>query len=309
MMSSRNFTMRARAGIAVVSAAAMLAGCGEKGATSQVAVKVNSGEITINQLSSALSQIPNVAPEQVKQVKRIMLDKLVDQQLFVQQAITDKLDRTPKVVEEIDSARRAILARAYVEKVVSGTTPATTEDIGKYYDSHPELFAQRKVYNVQEYEVVPQPGLAASLKAEVSKGSSLDQIGVFLKAKGAQFSPRAGVITPEQAPLELLPKLKAIQDGQTDIIEGPNSISVMHVVASRPEPVDLKTAQDSIKKFLENGRAKDAVGAELKRLKGEAKIEYVGEFAKGAPVEPEPKPVSEKAGSTDVEKGVAGLLK
>lgn len=308
--------MRARAGIAAVSVAMIVAGCGEKGGATQVAAKVNSTEITVSQISNELNKLPPVPQDKAEEAKRAILGKLVDQQLFIQQAVADKLDRTPRVVEDIDSARRAILARAYLEKVVSGTTPPTDEEISKYYDAHPELFGQRRVYSVQEFEVVPRSGLADFLKGEVAKGSTLDQMAGELKARGDKFAAKSGVIVPEQAPLELLPKLAAIKDGQTGVIESPKSISVVHVVASKLEPVELKVAQNAIKQFLANKRAKEAIDAELGRLKGEAKIEYMGEFAKGSSEKPEEKPASKvdaqpasgtQSGGADLTKGLEGL--
>lgn len=308
--------MRARAGIAAVSVAMIVAGCGEKGGATQVAAKVNSTEITVSQISNELNKLPPVLQDKAEEAKRAILGKLVDQQLFIQQAVADKLDRTPRVVEDIDSARRAILARAYLEKVVSGTTPPTDEEISKYYDAHPELFGQRRVYSVQEFEVVPRSGLADFLKGEVAKGSTLDQMAGELKARGDKFAAKSGVIVPEQAPLELLPKLAAIKDGQTGVIESPKSISVVHVVASKLEPVELKVAQNAIKQFLANKRAKEAIDAELGRLKGEAKIEYMGEFAKGSSEKPEEKPASKvdaqpargtQSGGADLTKGLEGL--
>ncbi len=296
--------------ILMVSLALAVAGCGEKGGTSQVAAKVNSSEITVSQISNELTKLPPVPQDKVGEARRAILGKLVEQQLFIQQAVSDKLDRTPRVVEDIDAAKRAILARAYLEKIASGVTQPTDEDARKYYDSNPALFAQRRVFSVQEYEIVPQKGLSELLKADIAKGDSFDVIGNELKAKNAKYAARTGLIVPEQAPLELLPKLAAIQDGQTGVIESPKSISVVHVVSSKSEPVEFKTASNAIKQYMMNQRVREAIDSELNRLKKEAKVEYLGQFAKAAPVEI-PGPASDKGSGqpsgSDIANGVAGL--
>ncbi|HQT26682.1 MAG TPA: EpsD family peptidyl-prolyl cis-trans isomerase [Burkholderiales bacterium] len=309
-MMNKNSFPRTRTGIAIVSAAMIIAGCGEKGGTSQVAAKVNSAEITVSQISNELTKLPPVPQDKAGEARRAVLGKLVEQQLFIQQAVSDKLDRTPKVVEDIDAAKRAILARAYLEKIASGVTQPTDEDARKYYDGNPALFSQRRIYSVQEYEIVPEEGLAEFLKASLAKGESLDGIGKDLKAKGTKFSERSGLIVPEQAPLELLPKLAAIQDGQTGVIESPKSISVVHVVSSKLQPVEFKTASNAIKQFMMNKRVKEAIDSEVGRLKAQAKIEYLGQFAKADSVRPEvPKPVShvDQPTGADIANGVAGL--
>jgi hypothetical protein len=48
--------------------------------------------------------------------------------------------------------------------------------------------------------------------------------------------------------------------------------------------VEEAAAAQRIRQFLSNQRANEAVAMEMKRLKQQAKIEYVGEFAEGAAV-------------------------
>ena len=96
-----------------------LAACGNKESTkpaSQIAAKVNSGEISVHQVNYVLSRTPAAAkPEAAPKLRREILDRLIDQELAVEQAIEKKLDRAPDVLMTIENARREILARAYVE--------------------------------------------------------------------------------------------------------------------------------------------------------------------------------------------------
>jgi len=100
----------------------LLSGCGaDEGAAkpaSQVAVKVNKDEISVHQLNTLLMRSDPVPPEMLKQAGTAALERLIDQQLLVQQAKERKLERDPKVMQAIEVARREILARSYVEQVV-----------------------------------------------------------------------------------------------------------------------------------------------------------------------------------------------
>jgi hypothetical protein len=57
---------------------------------------------------------------------------------------------------------------------------------------------------------------------------------------------------------------------------------VLQVVGSKVEPVEEKLATAAIQEFLINSRKKDAIEKEIASLKAGAKIEYYGEFLKGA---------------------------
>src|SRR5512146_2004707 len=107
----QNVTLR----IYLLGVALGLAACGSKDVekpASQIAAKVNSGEISVHQLNYVLTRTgaSSASPEAAPKIRREVLDKLVDQELAVEQALEKKLDRSPEVVMAIESARREILA-------------------------------------------------------------------------------------------------------------------------------------------------------------------------------------------------------
>ena len=106
--------------VAVLTAAALvlvLAGCGvkkDKPATQTVA-RVNKDEITVHEINFVLSQQRGLAPDQAASASKQVLERLIDQELALQQAQEQKLDREPRVLEQLVAARREIIARAFVE--------------------------------------------------------------------------------------------------------------------------------------------------------------------------------------------------
>ena len=138
--------------VPLIFALAIAAGCGksdDKKAATQVAAKVNSDEITVHQINNVLARAPNVTPEVAERAKREILDKLIDQQLAQQQAIEKKLDRSPNVLQVLEAAKTEILARAYLEQIAAAQPKPTPEEAKKYYAEHPELFARRRVFNLE----------------------------------------------------------------------------------------------------------------------------------------------------------------
>lgn len=314
---------RARKLTLTLIAASLLLGvaaCGdkdEKKAATQVAAKVNAEEISVHQINYVLARMPNAAnvpSEQAPRVRREILDKLIDQQLAVEQAVDKKLDRSPEVVMAIEAARREILARAYLERLAGGQGKPSEAEAKAYYAEHPQLFAERRVYTIQEI-IIPKIDDVAALSGMQASGMAMDEIAKALKAKGIQFTGASATRAAEQIPLELLPKVHALKDGQGLVLQNGASATVMRVVASQSAPVGEAAALPRIVQFLGNQRASQAAASELKDLKAKAKISYQGEFANAGAEAAAPAAAPEKAAAapaagsdkTAIEKGVAGL--
>jgi EpsD family peptidyl-prolyl cis-trans isomerase len=265
-----------------------VAGCGKhdggdaKKTASQVAAKVNSTEITISQINSILARNQKIPPEAVERAKREILNGLIDAELAKQEAIAKKLDRSPNVLQALEAAKTEILARAYVEQVATAQPKPTPNEVKKYYEEHPELFSQRRLYNIEEISMPAQEGLAAKLKEQVAKTRSLQDIANWLKAQSIQFTANRGARSAEQLPLALLPQLQTMKNGEMRVIEAPGGLQVLRIAASQDAPVDEARANPVIQQFLFNQRSTEAIANDRKQLKAKAKIEYVGEFAASA---------------------------
>ncbi len=284
----------------------------EKGPASQVAAKVNSEEISVHQINFMLGRVPAGAttPEQASKVRHEILEKLVDQQLAVEQATKNKLDRSPDVLMALEAARREILARAYIEQVSAAQSKPSAESVTKYYTDHPALFAERRIYSLQEIALPASAGVAAPLREMVSSGKSMEEIANWLKGKDIKFSAASATRPAEQIPLDMLPKVHALKDGQALVFETPQSTTVLHVVATQSAPVTEEAATPRILQFLGNQRIGEVVADEMKQLRAKAKIVYQGEFASAdasVPTGAAAAPAADKDAGDAIAKGVAGL--
>jgi EpsD family peptidyl-prolyl cis-trans isomerase len=267
---------------------AFAAGCGKKeeketkAAATQVAAKVNADEITVSQVNNILARTPNVSQENAGPAKLEILNKLIDQQLAKQQAIEMKLDRTPEVVQTMEAARNEILARAYLDSVAKALPRPTDEDIKKYYDAHPELFSQRRIFTFEDIAVQPAPGIADKLGEQVAKVHSMQDLATWLKSQNIKFVANRGSRPAETIPLDLLPTLASFKEGEMRVVKSGENVTVVHMVSTQVQPVDLNTASPRIRQFLFNQRLSDAMATAMKGLKDKAEIAYLGEFTGGA---------------------------
>lgn len=259
-----------------------LGGCsktdGDKAAT-QVVAKVNGAEISLHQVNHVLSRAGNVPADQLERARKSAVDRLIDQELLAAKAVEEKLDRTPETLMAIDLARREILARARMEQVLGLAPKLSPVDVTRYYATHPELFAERQIYSLQEIAFPPQKEGLADVQALVDKGAAMNEIQELLRSRNIKFGTNSGIRAAEQLPMELLKVLHGTKESGIVLSTSPQGHTVVKVVGTRKMPVDEATARPMIQKFLFNQLVAEATTKELKSLKATAKIEYVGSLA------------------------------
>jgi EpsD family peptidyl-prolyl cis-trans isomerase len=309
----------------VFSSFSFLPACGKKDSSApatQVAAKVGSEELSVHQINQVLSRTntTGTTPEVAQAMGREVLEKLIDQQLAVSKAVENKLDRSPETVATLEAARREILARAYIQKITGALPKPSVEDAQKYFAEHPQLFAQRRIFNIQEIVTPNSPGLADQLRGMAGSGKPIEEVASLLKSKNIKFNGGSASKPAEQIPLELLAKVHALKDGQSLVLETPQALTYLRLAASQASPVDQATALPRIEQFLTNQRASEAIAYDMKQLRASTTITYMGEFAKpanvagvaSAEIKSEKSAVSPPAVPVDkaqsaIEKGVAGL--
>ena len=271
--------------LAAIAAAVMLAACGgDKGdKASQTAAKVNKEEITVHQINFVLQRQPGLKAEQAEAAGRQVLERLIDQELAVQKAQEQKLDRDPRVVQQIEAAKREIIARAYAERVGEGVAKPSAEEIAKYYNDKPALFKDRRIYSLQEMQIEAKPEQFEAIRAKLSGAKNLNEFAEYLKSAELRFAGNQAVRAAEQLPLASLDAIARMKDGDSMISQSPNGLTVLFLVGSRSQPVDEVRARPAIEAFLLNQRKAEAVQKDIKALRDSSKIEYVGKFAQPAP--------------------------
>jgi EpsD family peptidyl-prolyl cis-trans isomerase len=280
------FSVAARSlhlGLALLVAAALLAACDRKkeGAATQTAAKVNRDEVTVHQINFVLQQQRNLRPDQTDAASKQILERLIDQQLALQKAEESKIDRDPRVMQQLEAARREIIARAYLEKVGEAAPRPTPEEIKKYYDEKPALFSQRRIYQIQEISIETPQERLPEIRERMAAAKNVNEFVQYLSRAGLRFTGNQAVRAAEQLPLSSLEALSRLQDGQALVVPTATGASVAVLVGSRMQPVSEEQARPAIELFLLNERRRKLVEEEGKAMRVAAKIEYLGKFVGG----------------------------
>lgn len=273
-----------RLAAAAVAAVLLLAACGggRDKAASQTAAKVNRSEITVHQINFVLQQQRNLRPEQADAASRQILERLVDQQLALQRADGLKLDRDPRVVQQLEAAKREILARAYLERVAEAAPKPTAEEVQKYYADKPALFGERRIYSLQEIVIEAEPEQGAALRERLGASKSIAEFAEFLKVNDFRFAGNQAVRAAEQLPLASLDTFARMKDGQALMTPSASGFQVLVLAGTRSQPITQEQARPAIEQVILNERKRKLVEDDIKQLRADAEIQYMGKFVPGA---------------------------
>jgi EpsD family peptidyl-prolyl cis-trans isomerase len=275
---------RARPAFSAAPAALLLAvpcllvaaGCSSKGddTPTQVVAKVGSTEISSLQLELAMkAQRGQMGADADRQQ---VIEKLIDRELAVQQAIARKLDRQPEVMLRLEELRREILASALAEQVAAARPRPSEQAVRTFYAEHPELFAQRRIYRLRELVIPASASQLAQAKERLANRQPLAEVASWLASESARFSQQEVLRAAEQLPMEALPKLNRASEGQTVTFEAPRAIYVYQVLGIQPAPLDLVAATPLITEHLARREGDRAMRAELGILRATTSIEVAG---------------------------------
>ena len=227
---TKPFGMAMPAIAALAAMALALSGCGDRKkekAASQTAARVNKEEITVHQINLYMQQQRGLKPEQIDAASKQILQKLIDQELAVQRTQELNIDQDPRVVLQLDAAKREVLARAYAEMIGESAAKPTAEEIKKYYDSKPALFKDRRIYSFQELAIEAKPEQVAALRDQLQRSKTASDFVQSLKATGLRFNGDHGVRAAEQLPENVLDGLAKMKDGEMLLLPSPAGAVVL----------------------------------------------------------------------------------
>ena len=206
------------------------------------------------------------------------LEKIIDRELLVQKALAAGLDRDPLVMQSIDNVRRQLLAQAYLERSAAAVPKSTPEEIRGFYADNPALFAERRIYRLRELAVAAPAGMLEVLRAEASRAKDLEEVAAWLRWRNARFSAVNLTQPAEQLPLSQLPQLARMKEGEIAVFASPLGASVLQLVQAEHAPLSEQQAAPVIEQFLEGRKRMELAAAQVRKLRADARIEYMAEI-------------------------------
>jgi len=290
--------------VALTTLALLLGGC-EKPSTeakSEAVATVGGEKILEAELNLALARLGELDEAQSAEARAKLLQSLIDQRLITQAAQKAGLDKEPVVEIAMANASRQVLAEAYAERNFKDVATPSDTEIAEYFEQHPELFSQRRIYRIQELDLQVDASRMADVEAKLRSSHSLGDFVNWVKEQGIEGKTAVAVKPAEQIPAALLARLSQMKDGQVAVLPGrPGHVVIQQLQESQLQPVTLEQARNAIERALTTQKRKELMEADLKKLREAAKIEYATGYAPAAEAKIEAAEPKVEAAETQVE--------
>ncbi|MBC7755462.1 MAG: peptidyl-prolyl cis-trans isomerase, EpsD family [Bdellovibrio sp.] len=269
----------------LIIATITLSSCGKKGeatskkSDSQVVAIVNGDEITIHQVNFQLSRLGQMNEAQAKLASKKVLSKMIEMQLLKQQAIEQKLDKNPGMLQAMEATKDQMLAQAYLESVLAKTLKPSNSEVDEFYKTHPELFENRRVFRLQELVVNVDQSKLAEVEASLNGIKGINEIATWIKEKKYPVVANTAVKEAEALPSDMLKKLQVLKDGEVLILPSQGALHVIHLAASQTAPITRSKATPIIEQYFVNQNKANLAKKEMLVLNEKAKVEFAGSFS------------------------------
>ena len=291
--------------IALTVLAVFLSGCEQANSVAKIETVATVGGERISEveLNLAVSGLGELDESQIAEARTYLLGALIDQRLIAQAAKKAGLDKDPAVEISMAQASRQVLAEAYAEHNFKNVAKPAESEIADYYGRHPELFSGRRIYRVQELELRLDSSRLPELESQLKSSRSMGDLVSWVREQGIRSKTAMAVKPAEQIPAHLLDRLYKMKDGQVAILPGRRGhVLVQQLQDSQLKPVSLEQAKSAIERVLAAEKRKQAMEADLQKLRQVAEIEYATGYAPVAAPQPENgKTVSDTSKETPTE--------
>ena len=246
-------------------------GSGARG--SQVVATVNGHEITVTQLNRALESAG--VREVTAATRQRAIESLATEELLVQAALQNDIDRDAGFVQALEQSRRKLLAQFLAERMIYPKTVISATDITNYYNKQPLLFAERRRFRLTTFQAT-SADVTPAVTAELEAVNSVEKVRGVLDAHGIKYTTELASIAPEQLPVDELEAYSKAAVGDLFVNpRGDGSVLLMSVAAIEEDvPMTLERARPLIEEYLHNTRNQIAAADYVARARANAKIVY-----------------------------------
>jgi EpsD family peptidyl-prolyl cis-trans isomerase len=222
------------------------------------------------------------APVDRLAVDKRKLEALIDSQLLQEEAVRNRLDRDPQVLQAIERAKTEILAQAHLQAKFAQVAAPTPAEIDAYFRAHPELFAERKLFYIKQL-VLDGKDFTPQLQQQVDHAASIEQVARWLDARQVHYERAQLARSSAELAPELLAQLKTMRKHQLFVVKAGTHAMLDALQDVTANPVTAAAAAPQIQAFLLNKRRQQAGELEIQRLRAQARIDYFNQQQSGAP--------------------------
>lgn len=234
-----------------------VAGCGGKAPTGQVAARVGKDEVTVQEVQAELNGFNAPDAKTRKLAEQKALQNIIERKLLAQAAIKAGVDKAPDLAIQKARMEDMLLVQTWRNNLVKAVPDPSPEQVRDFIAQHPELFADHKVYAVDQLRLplVNDPKLFAELKPL----NSLDDIGRVLQAHGIQFQTAKGAIDTLSLDPQIAAQISKLPPGEVFVLPSGNALIANKVTDTKVVPVPNDVATKLATRYIKGQQAQESV--------------------------------------------------
>ena len=247
-------------------AALLVAGCGNKAGKDQlpkgqVVASVDGEDITVHELNAELSGMPAANAAQQDALRRAVVQRLVERRALADYARQKALDELPDFTLQQHRAEEMILVGLLQRQLAGRIAPASRDDADRFIAAHPALFAQRRIYDLDQL-AFDRPRDVGLLKA-MQPMSALGDIERLLDANGIAHRRLGGQIDVLKADPRLVAAVSRLPAGDVFALPVGGQIVAAQVIGVRTVPFTGEDAIRYARNAVQRQRMRQATEGEL----------------------------------------------
>jgi len=267
--------MRARA-LGAALAAVIVAGCSQGAPDKDVAAVVAGEKITVAQLDREVA-ISGARKPSDPNVRRAVLDTIIARKLLAKAARAEGLNKTPEAMAAkriSDETFDAGLDRVATIARTPGPTPA---EVKAYIAAHPEMFAHRTGYLIEQLQVPRRhtPDMFEALRPT----KTLEEAEAVLKARQMPYRRVVLPMDTLRADPRISEAVAKLPAGEPFVLPGAGGFTVNRVRGSKVSPVTGRQAEAIATERIQAERINKALTDRLNTLHRE-QVVYGPDFAR-----------------------------
>jgi EpsD family peptidyl-prolyl cis-trans isomerase len=275
----------------------LLSGCNfgssssPKTPTGQVVATVGSREITRRELQAEMAGSTATTPAAQKAEQQLALRRIIQRVILANAAKEQGLDKDPNFALLSQRADESILAQLLENKTAAAVPAPSNEEVQQFQETNPNLFAERKVFDVDQIRITRPSDPQLAKKLEPLK--TLADIADYLNQNHIIFQRGPNTIDSLGQSPDLLKAIMVLPPHEPFILASANEIFVSEITNTRVVPLTGDTAAKYAQNMLKSQHVRDAVVRQLNIIVGKASrtVKVAKEFEpppKKPPAKPQP---------------------
>jgi EpsD family peptidyl-prolyl cis-trans isomerase len=279
----KNFVVVGAVSVAALSLAAChIPGMKPKAPSGQVAATVNGHEITQLDLQTEMAGTNATDPKVRKALEQRALETIITREIVADAARKQKLDKSPEFAIQQKRATDNLLAQMLEQKLVAAVPTPSDDEVQKYVTDHPEMFTQRKVYQLDTIRFTsPAPAVLNGM----APLNTMADVDAYLTANHVPHDRGTANLDPLTSDPQLVDKFTKLPPGAVFIYGGNGTSYANQLKEAHDAPITGPNALKAAQVLLKRQRTQLAVSRELRQevTMGASKVMYNPAYAPPAP--------------------------